>query len=86
MPSTPQSHHSAPTIVIGAGPHGLAAAALLRRSGAPTVILERSERVGASWAQRYDHLRPHTTPGASKFPGLPAPRQAGPWVSRDDYV
>jgi cation diffusion facilitator CzcD-associated flavoprotein CzcO len=50
------------------------------------VILERSDRVGASWAQRYDHLRLHTTPGTSKLPGLPVPRQAGPWVSRDDYV
>lgn len=86
MPLTPQPDLSAPTIVIGAGPHGLAAAALLRRSGVPSVILERSERVGASWAQRYDHLRLHTTPGASKLPGLPVPRQSGPWVSRDDYV
>ncbi|USQ84242.1 NAD(P)/FAD-dependent oxidoreductase [Streptomyces phaeoluteigriseus] len=86
MPPTPQQGFSAPTIVIGAGPHGLAAAALLRRFGVPTVILERSDRVGASWAQRYDHLRLHTTPGASRLPGLSVPRQAGPWVSRDDYV
>ncbi|MEU1103949.1 NAD(P)/FAD-dependent oxidoreductase [Streptomyces tibetensis] len=86
MPPTPQRDLSAPTIVIGAGPHGLAAAALLNRSGEPTVILERSYGVGASWAQRYDHLRLHTTPGTSKLPGLPMPRQAGPWVSRDDYV
>ncbi|MDQ0597970.1 putative flavoprotein involved in K+ transport [Streptomyces canus] len=86
MPPTPQRDFSAPTIVIGAGPHGLAVAALLRRSGVPAVILERSDRVGASWAQRYDHLRLHTTPGASKLPGLSVPRQAGPWVSRDDYV
>lgn len=86
MPPTPQQDVSARTIVIGAGPHGLAAAALLRRSGVPAVILERSDRVGASWAQRYDHLRLHTTLGASKLPGLSVPRQAGPWVSRDDYV
>ncbi|KOG37166.1 flavin-containing monooxygenase [Streptomyces resistomycificus] len=86
MPPTPQRDFSAFTIVVGAGPHGLAAAALLGRSGAPTVILERSDRVGASWAQRYDHLSLHTTPGTSKLPGLSVPRQAGPWVSRDDYV
>ncbi|MFF1548084.1 flavin-containing monooxygenase [Streptomyces sp. NPDC058291] len=86
MPPTPQPEFSAPTIVIGAGPHGLAVAALLRRSGVPAVILERSDRVGASWAQRYDHLRLHTTPGTSRLPGLSVPRQAGPWVSRDDYV
>ncbi|MFB6848613.1 flavin-containing monooxygenase [Streptomyces sp. NPDC056373] len=86
MSPTPQRYFSAPTIVIGAGPHGLATAALLRRTGEPTLILERSDRVGASWAQRYDHLRLHTTRGVSKLPGLPVPRQAGPWVSRDDYV
>ncbi|MEW2634223.1 NAD(P)/FAD-dependent oxidoreductase [Streptomyces sp. NPDC048389] len=86
MPLTPQRDVTAPTIVIGAGPHGLAAAALLCRSGTPTVILERSDRVGASWARRYDHLRLHTPPGVSQLPGLPVPRQAGPWVSRDDYV
>ncbi|KUM84082.1 MULTISPECIES: flavin-containing monooxygenase [Streptomyces] len=86
MTLTPQQDVYAPTIVIGAGPYGLATAALLRRSGTPTVILERSERVGASWAHRYEHLRLHTTPGTSKLPGLPLPRQAGPWVSRDDYV
>lgn len=86
MPTTPQRDLSAPTIVIGAGPHGLAAAALLNRSGEPAVIMERSDRVGASWAQRYDHLRLHTTPSTSKLPGLSVPRQAGRWVSRDDYV
>ncbi|WP_405504055.1 flavin-containing monooxygenase [Streptomyces purpurascens] len=86
MPPTPMRDVAAPVIVIGAGPHGLAAAALLRRSGVPAVVLERSDRVGASWAQRYDHLHLHTPPGASKLPGLSVPRQAGPWVSRDDYV
>ncbi|MFH8658601.1 flavin-containing monooxygenase [Streptomyces afghaniensis] len=86
MPPTPMRDVATPVIVIGAGPHGLAAAALLRRSGVPAVVLERSDRVGASWAQRYDHLRLHTPPGASKLPGLSVPRQAGPWVSRDDYV
>ncbi|WP_221358621.1 flavin-containing monooxygenase [Streptomyces beigongshangae] len=86
MPTTPERDLGAPTIVIGAGPHGLAAAALLNRFGEPAVVLERSDRVGASWAQRYDHLRLHTTSGTSGLPGLSVPRQAGRWVSRDDYV
>lgn len=86
MPPTPQRAFSAPTIVIGAGPYGLADAALLRRSGILSVILERSDRSGASWAQRYDHLRLHTTPRASSLPGLSVPRKAAPWVSRDDYA
>jgi putative flavoprotein involved in K+ transport len=49
-------------------------------------VLERAERVGASWARRYDHLRLHTTRGSSHLPGLRLPRQCGAWVGRDDFV
>ncbi|UBI40846.1 NAD(P)/FAD-dependent oxidoreductase [Streptomyces mobaraensis] len=72
--------------VVGAGPSGLAVAAMLRRAGVPPVVLERGEGVGKSWADRYDHLRLHTVRGASRLPGLRLPRGCGPWVGRDDFV
>jgi putative flavoprotein involved in K+ transport len=72
--------------VIGGGPAGLAAAAELRRRGMHPVILERDERVGASWRAGYDRLHLHTVRGLSALPGLPIPRAAGRWPSRDAVI
>ncbi|MFC4327575.1 flavin-containing monooxygenase [Streptomyces andamanensis] len=75
-----------PVYVIGAGPGGLAAAYALRARGVRAVVLERSDRVGASWRGHYDRLRLHTTRRLSALPGLPIPRRFGRWVARDDVV
>ena len=45
------------TVIVGAGPAGLAAAAELGRAGVPAVVLERADAVGAAWRGRYDRLR-----------------------------
>ncbi|MFC9127729.1 flavin-containing monooxygenase [Streptomyces sp. NPDC057099] len=90
--STPSPHSSAhptpdrPVYVIGGGPGGLAAAYALRARGVRAVVLEKSDRVGASWRRHYDRLRLHTTRGLSALPGLPMPRRFGRWVSRDNVV
>ncbi|WP_445280513.1 flavin-containing monooxygenase [Streptomyces sp. DSM 118148] len=75
-----------PVYVIGAGPGGLAAAYALRARGVRAVVLEKSDRVGASWRRHYDRLRLHTTRRLSALPGLAIPRRFGRWVSRDDVV
>ncbi|MGW1586947.1 flavin-containing monooxygenase [Streptomyces sp. NPDC002386] len=75
-----------PVYVIGAGPGGLAAAHALRARGVRAVVLEKSDRVGASWRQHYDRLHLHTTRRLSALPGLAIPRRFGRWVSRDDVV
>ncbi|MFH8221550.1 flavin-containing monooxygenase [Streptomyces sp. NPDC018057] len=75
-----------PVYVIGGGPGGLAAAYALRARGVRAVVLERSDRVGASWRGHYDRLRLHTTRRLSALPGLPIPRRFGRWVARDDVV
>jgi putative flavoprotein involved in K+ transport len=50
------------------------------------VVLEKSDRVGASWRRHYDRLHLHTTRRLSGLPGLPMPRRFGRWVSRDNVV
>jgi putative flavoprotein involved in K+ transport len=70
-------------LVIGAGPAGLAAAAMLRRRGVAPVVLDRSAALGDSWRQHYDRLHLHTVRWLSDLPGFPIPRSEGKWVSRD---
>ena len=76
----------APTVVVGAGPAGLATSAAFGRAGQPVVLLERAHQVGASWAARYDSLHLHTVRWLSALPGLKIPREYGRWVARDDLV
>jgi putative flavoprotein involved in K+ transport len=73
-------------LVIGAGPGGLAAAAAMRQRGVRPLVVERAERLGASWRGHYDRLHLHTTRRLSSLPGLLIPRAYGRWVGRDDVV
>lgn len=75
-----------PVYIIGGGPGGLSVAHALRAHGLRAVVLEKSDRVGASWRRHYDRLHLHTTRRLSGLPGLPMPRRFGRWVSRDDVV
>ncbi len=73
-------------VVVGAGPAGLAAAAAARSGGLQVQVLEAASSVATSWRTHYDRLHLHTTRGLSGLPGLPIPRRAGRWVSRDDFI
>ena len=72
--------------VIGAGPAGLATAAMLRRHGVRPTVIDRHDTVGGSWPGRYDSLRLNTIRWMSDLPGLRMPRRYGRWVGRDDLV
>ena len=63
MPASPQA------LIIGAGPAGLACAVTLRQAGIEAQILEKSDRVGASWRLHYDRLHLHTHRRHSGLPG-----------------
>ena len=74
------------TVIVGAGPAGLAVAAMLGQRGMAYTVIERAHSVGASWRDRYDGLQLHTARWLSAMPGAAIPRSYGPWVGRDDLV
>jgi putative flavoprotein involved in K+ transport len=77
----------AEAIVCGAGAAGLAAGAMLRRAGVDTLVLERSDRVAASWRSRYAALRLNTPGWMSTQPGYRATRRRyGEYPSRDKWI
>jgi putative flavoprotein involved in K+ transport len=80
------SRMRAPVAIVGAGPTGLAAAAVLKGRGVESVLLERSDAVGESWRRRYERLHLHTVRWLSGLPGLPIERSAGKWVPKDAYA
>jgi putative flavoprotein involved in K+ transport len=82
-----KQHTMAEAIVCGAGTAGLAAAAALRAVGADVIVLERAEKVGASWRTRYDGLRLNTPGWMSTQPGYRAGlRRYGEYPPRDTWI
>jgi phytoene dehydrogenase-like protein len=58
--------------IIGAGADGLAAAAMLARSGLKTVVLERNEKPGGRCITREFHPGFHASPFCDELPPIPA--------------
>ncbi len=74
------------TVIVGAGPAGLAVAACLKQRGVPFLLLEQGDRVGVAWRNHYDRLHLHTSRGMSGLPGYPMPRRYPRYPSRDQVV
>ena len=74
------------TIIIGAGPAGLAVAGQLAYRGLPFTILESSEYIGYAWRNHYDRLHLHTVKQYSALPHLPYPAAYPTYVSRLQVV
>jgi putative flavoprotein involved in K+ transport len=73
-------------VVVGAGPSGLAAAAMIRASGLSVKVLERGIGVATTWRSTYDGVRLNTLRWLSSAPGMRMPREYGRWVRTADYV
>jgi putative flavoprotein involved in K+ transport len=74
------------TLIVGAGPGGLAVGAALAQRGLPATILERASRVGSSWRSYYEGLRLNSARRRSSLPGLDIDPGCGQWPLRNDMI
>jgi cation diffusion facilitator CzcD-associated flavoprotein CzcO len=74
------------TLIIGAGPAGLAVAGELAHRHLPFTLIEASEYVGYSWRQHYDRLHLHTVKEYSALPHFPFPASYPTYPSRLQVV
>lgn len=74
------------TLVVGAGPAGLATAAELARRGVPYRLVERGETLGYTWAHLYDSLTLHTGRHMSTLPGMRFARGTALFPSRVEFL
>jgi putative flavoprotein involved in K+ transport len=61
------------TVIVGGGQAGLAVGYQLKRQGRSFVILDRNERIGDNWRQRWDSLRLYSPAGYDGLPGMRFP-------------
>ncbi len=73
-------------LIIGAGPAGLSAAGALKRLGLDSTILDRGQRVGQSWEERYERLHLHTVRDYSGLAHYPIPNSYARYMSRAEYA
>lgn len=74
------------TLIIGAGPAGLAIAGRLRKMGLEFEVVEKTDKIAASWHGHYDRLHLHTVKQLSHLPHLPFPEDYELYVPRLDLV
>jgi len=80
------SAHRTETLIIGAGPAGLAAGACLTKREARFVIVEQSTAVGSSWRGHYDRVHLHTQRRHSALPFLGFPPGTDRYPSRQQVI
>jgi indole-3-pyruvate monooxygenase len=77
---------SCDTLIIGAGPAGLAVGACLELAGVKAVILERGDRVAPAWSHHYERLHLHTAKDHSGLPHFPFPAEYPLFPSRVEMI
>jgi putative flavoprotein involved in K+ transport len=84
---TTETRDSPDTVVIGAGPAGLAVARQLdHQHGIKALVVDRAAAPAISWRRRYDNFRLNTTGFLSHLPGQRIPLNAGRWPTKEDMV
>ncbi len=80
------AHETTHTLVIGAGPAGLAIGACLTQAGVPFLVLEQSDQLGTTWRRHYDRLHLHTDKAHSRLPFLAYPKDVPKYPSRQQLI
>ena len=75
-----------PTLILGAGPAGLAVAGRLRQADLEFEVIEKADRVGESWHRHYDRLQLHTVKQLSHLPGLDFPEHYPRYVPKQELA
>ena len=92
--SSVRSGHASPTgrierfetVVVGAGQAGLAVGYHLAARDVDFVILDRAQRLGASWRERWDSLRLFTPAAYDALPGMPFPAPPAHLPDKDEVA
>lgn len=74
------------SLIVGAGPAGLAVAACLRQKGGEFILLEKNDTIGSSWRSHYKRLHLHTDKKHSELPHLPYPDNYPKYPSRLQFI
>ncbi|MET7841136.1 NAD(P)/FAD-dependent oxidoreductase [Streptomyces sp. NPDC005356] len=70
-------------LVIGSGQAGLVVAANLEHLGVSALIIDKNERVGDNWRNRYESLFLHNPVEMNGFPYLPFPKHYPEYLPKD---
>ena len=73
-------------VIVGAGAAGLSAGAALKRRGVDAVLLDKDDRIGGTWARRYERLHLHTIRRFSGLAHHPLPRDYPRYVPKDMFA
>jgi putative flavoprotein involved in K+ transport len=73
-------------VIVGAGATGLSTAGALSRRGIDALVLDKADRVGDSWARRYERLRLHTIRRYSGLAHHSIPRDRDRYLPKDEYA
>lgn len=70
-------------VIIGAGQGGLVLGARLRQMGVDALIIEKNERVGDNWRNRYHSLTLHNEVATNTLPYMPYPETWPAFLPKD---
>jgi putative flavoprotein involved in K+ transport len=73
-------------LVVGAGQAGLAVGHHLKRQGRSFLIVDRNERIGDSWRQRWESLKLYSPASRDGLPGMPFPAKPTAYPTRSEMA